>query len=86
MNKTLTDFETAVNLNAPEAAMFLGVAYSTYAQCRNGHRPLKRYHQYSVEAALRLPPAELAQLKQERLHDREETRRRIRRSQPRADI
>ena len=50
MNAVLVDFEKHTGLGPTRAAKLLGVAYCTYAQIRNGRRPMQRYTHRHIEA------------------------------------
>lgn len=56
MNETLLRFEDTTGLGPTFAARLLGVAYVTYAQYRNGSRPLQLYHERHIEALSCLAP------------------------------
>ncbi len=62
MNEVLVNFERATGLGPTYAARLIGVAYVTYAQYRNGSRPLQKYHARHIEALLLLPHRDLMKL------------------------
>lgn len=68
MNPTLLRLEKAIGLGPTFAARLLGVAYVTYAQYRNGSRPLMLYHERHIEALLLLTPRALQQLIEDRAY------------------
>ena len=68
MNTTLLRFEEVTGLGSTYAARVLGIAYVTYAQIRNGSRPLQLYHERHVETFLLLPQAVRARLIKEHAH------------------
>lgn len=62
MNEQLLRLEEAIGLGSTYASRLLGMQYITYAQIRNGSRPLMKYHERHIEALLLLPKATLARL------------------------
>lgn len=54
MEKLLLDFEKHTGLGPTKAAKLLGFAYPTYAQYRNGERPIKKYGRRCVQAMMLL--------------------------------
>ena len=51
---TLIDFETRTGLGPTYAARLLGIPYISYAQYRNGTRPVKTTLTYHIEVLLLL--------------------------------
>lgn len=68
MNTSLLHFEEVTGLGPTYAARMLGIAYVTYAQIRNGSRPLQLYHARHIEVFLLLPRAVRARLIKEHVH------------------
>ncbi len=76
MNEILISFEKATGLGPTFAAKLIGIAYVTYAQYRNGSRPLQKYHAQHIEAILLLPERALRQLIDKHCYGKANTQRR----------
>lgn len=63
----LRKYEEAVGLGPVDGSRLLGVAYSTYAQYRRGHRELPHYIALHAELIMRLPAPLLAAIIKERV-------------------
>lgn len=70
VNQVLLKFETHIQLGPTYAAELLGIAYSTYAQVRNGSRTMQAYTGRHIQALQLLPPDSLAQLIKEHVRGR----------------
>lgn len=68
MNEVLVNFERVTGLGPTYAARLIGIAYVTYAQYRNGSRPLQLYHARHIEALLLLPHRDLSKLIERHAH------------------
>lgn len=69
MNKVLLQFEKHTRLGPTYASELLGMAYSTYAQVRNGRRDLQSYTQRHIQALMLLPRDTLTTLISEHVRD-----------------
>lgn len=69
MNTVLLQFEKHTRLGPTYAAELLGMAYSTYAQVRNGRRDLQSYTQRHIQALMLLPRDTLTTLISEHVRD-----------------
>lgn len=66
MPRVIDNFERATHLRPTRACKLLGLAYSTYMGYREGVRVIPDYVLLHIDTLLRLPPAVLAEITEER--------------------